>query len=137
LISSARTNVDEHGAELDLEALRPRGIDARADDVRGHEVRGELHPRKVAADDGRERPDGQGLRDAGHALEQAVALRQQRHHQLLHHVLLADDDPLHLADRVAQQACGPGDVARQIGLVDRRCAHAVTPSGSVVTRAQR
>ena len=40
----------------------------------------------------------------GHALEQAVALGEQADHQLLDHVLLADDDPLDLADRVAEHA---------------------------------
>jgi hypothetical protein len=31
-----------------------------------------------------------------------VALGEQADHQLLDHVLLADDDPLHLGDRLAQ-----------------------------------
>ena len=42
------------------------------------------------------RADGQRLGDAGHALEQEVTLGEQTHHQLLDHVLLADDHPLDL-----------------------------------------
>ena len=33
-----------------------------------------------------------------------MALRQESHHQLLDHVFLPDDDPLHLTDRHAQEA---------------------------------
>ena len=87
-------------------------------------------PREVAADHGGEAADGQRLGDAGHALEQAVALGQQADHQLLDHVLLADDHPLDLGDGLAEQLGGPL-VARS------RCptGHSVLAAGGLLTAA--
>src|SRR5690606_18977980 len=45
----------------------------------------------------------QRLGDARHALEQDVTVGQQPDHQLLHHVLLADDHPLHLRDGLTEE----------------------------------
>ena len=90
-------------------------------------------PGEVAADHGREAAHRQRLGHAGHALEQDVALGQQADHQLLDHVLLADDDPLDLGDRLAEQLGGllvarlPGGRAGRLAgrRAVRRTAHAV------------
>ena len=63
-------------------------------------------PGEVTADHGREAAYRQRLGHAGHAFEQDVALGQQADHELFDHVLLADDDPLHLGDGVAEQLRG-------------------------------
>ncbi|MPM97732.1 hypothetical protein SDC9_144909 [bioreactor metagenome] len=98
--------VGEDRAELDVERLLGCLIDASADDIRRHQVGSELEARERTADHGRERPHGQGLRRAGHALQQNVALRQQTGHQLFDHVLLTDDDPLHLRYCLSQDLGG-------------------------------
>ena len=49
-----------------------------------------------AADRARERLDGERLRHARDALEQAVPLREQADHHPLDQALLADDHPLDL-----------------------------------------
>ena len=45
------------------------------------------------------------LRQTGHALDQAVTAGEEAHHRALDHAVLADDDPLHLEQRVLEQ-CG-------------------------------
>ena len=62
----------------------------------GHQVGGELQPGEVAADGAGQRLGGQGLGQAGRALEQAVAPGQQADEEPLGHAVLADDDLLHL-----------------------------------------
>lgn len=42
-----------------------------------------------------------------------MAFGQQRDHELFDHVLLADDDPLHLFDRLTQQSGCSGGVRRR------------------------
>ena len=103
LISSASTKLTKIGPELDVEALLAGLVDPGADDVGRHQVRGELEPGEVTADHGGEAAHGQRLGHAGHALEQDVTLGQQADHQLLDHVLLADDHPLDLGDRLPEQ----------------------------------
>ena len=105
--------VGEDRAELDVEGLLARPVDAGADDVARHEVRRELQAHARAAHDAGERLDGERLGDAGHALEQAVAAGEQRHEHPLDHPVLADDDLLDLEQRPLEVAGRGGVVLRQ------------------------
>ena len=58
--------------------------------------------RERAAEDVGQRPDGQRLGQAGHALEQHVAAGEQADQQPLEHRVLADDDALDLVQRLAR-----------------------------------
>ncbi len=101
--------VGEDRPELGVEPLRARPVDARPDDVGRHQVGGELEARERAADRPRERLDGEGLGDAGHALEQAVAAREQADHHPLDEAFLADDDALDLEhDPLQRSGVGGG-----------------------------
>ncbi len=102
--------VDEDGAEFDVELFGGGVVDAGADDVGGDEVGGELQAGEGAADDFGEGADGEGLGDAGDAFQEAVALGQERDDHPFDHVLLADDDLLDLGDGALQQGCGLVDV---------------------------
>ena len=62
--------IDEHRAQLDVETLLAGLVDTGTDDVGGHQVRGELDAREVAADHGGEAAHRQGLGHPGHALEE-------------------------------------------------------------------
>ena len=95
--------VAEDRAELDVEAARVGPVDARADEVGGHEVGRELDAPERAAHDVGERADRQRLGEAGHALEQHVAAGQQRDEQPLEHRVLADDDALDLVQRLLER----------------------------------
>ena len=64
--------VGEHRAERRAELASRLVVDARADEVGRHEVRRELHPLELAADRLRQRLDREGLRQAGHALDEDV-----------------------------------------------------------------
>ena len=101
--------VGEHRAELDVEGVLAGLVDAGADDVGGHQVGGELQAGELAADGGRQRLDREGLRDAGHALEQHVPAGQQGDEHPLDQAVLADDDALDLEQHPLQ-----------LGGVDRR-----------------
>ena len=90
--------VAEHRAELGVEAAGVGAVDARADEVGGHEVGGELDAPERAAHDVGERAHGQRLGQAGDALEQHVAAGEQRDEQPLEHRVLADDDALDLVE---------------------------------------
>jgi hypothetical protein len=95
--------VDEHRAELDVERLGRRPVDASARDVGGQQVRGELHPGERPAHDGGQRLGGEGLRDAGRSFEKHVAAGEERDHQALDQAVLTDDDPAHLEQGVFEQ----------------------------------
>ena len=90
----------EDGAFLENElSLSGRGVfldDVGAGDVRGHEVGRELDAAEAHVQRLRERADHRGLREAGHAFEQAVAAREDGDEELLDHVLLPDDEFRHL-----------------------------------------
>ena len=66
--------------------------DMRARNIRRHQVRGELNPRKFASQDMGERPDKQGLGNAGHALDKGMIACKNCNERFLDHALLADDD---------------------------------------------
>jgi hypothetical protein len=90
--------VGEHRAERGVEIPRLLVVDARADQVGGHQVWGELDALELAADGLRQRLDRHRLRQPRHALHQDVPPRQQRDDQPLQQVVLPDDDLLHFVE---------------------------------------
>ena len=93
--------VREDRAERRLELAVLLVVDPRADEVGGHEIGRELDPLEVAVDRPGDGLDREGLREPGHALDEEVAAREQAHDDPLEHVVLADDDPLHLIEEAA------------------------------------
>jgi hypothetical protein len=93
--------VREDRTERGLELAVLLVVDARANEVGGHEVRGELDPLEVALDRARDRLDREGLGQPRNALDQKVAAREQPDEDPLEHVVLSDDDPLHLIKEAA------------------------------------
>ncbi len=118
-------------AELGVEAFGAGPVDAGADDVGRHQVRGELKAGERAADGAGEGLDGERLGDTGHALEQAVALREQAHHHALDEPLLADDHPLDLEHHPFE---GGGVGGRCMG---GRCCHLGVSSAALVDQLHR
>ena len=109
--------VAEDGAELGVERPLAGAVDARADEVGGHEVGRELDARERAAEDAGRRLDRQRLGQAGHALDQQVPLRQQADEHALEHRVLAGDHPPDLEQRLLEAllglgGCGSRDVVR-------------------------
>ena len=98
--------VAEDRAELGVERAGVRPPDARADEVRRDEVGRELHAAERPAHHLRERLDGQRLREAGDALEQDVAVGEQRDEHALEHRVLADDHALGLVEDLLQRGGG-------------------------------
>ena len=78
------------GPELKLALLLVEEVDAGQ--VRGHQVRGELDAAEVPADAPGEGAQQHGLAGAGHVLQQDVPRGDQADHDLLDHLVLADDD---------------------------------------------
>ena len=72
-----------------------------AEDVAGHQVRGELHAPELQVQRLSQRAHQQGLAESRGAFQQAVAAGQQADQQLLHHLVLADH---RLGDGLAQFA---------------------------------
>ena len=103
--------VGEDRAELRLERAVGRAVDARPDEVGGHQVRGELDALEAAAQDVGEGLDGQRLGQAGDALEQDVAAGQEADEDALEHLVLADDDPSDLE----QDGLGHGARVGRVG----------------------
>ena len=62
--------VAEHRAELGVEASLPRAVDACPDQVRGHEIRRELHACERAPEHPGGRLDGEGLGESGDTFDQ-------------------------------------------------------------------
>ncbi len=96
LISSASTRLANTGPSSVSKDSVDGTPHARADDVAGHQVRGELEPGERAAGDVGQGAHGQGLGDAGHSLEQQVTAGEQPDQHPLDHHVLADQDPLDL-----------------------------------------
>ena len=113
--------VGEHRPLAEAELARAAVVDQRAGDVAGHEVGGELHPRGLQPQRGRQRPHGQRLRHAGDALDEDVAAAQQGDDEAGDHGLLADDG---LADLDGDALQGRAGVRRA-----RRGPPSVPPSG--------
>ena len=95
--------VREQRPLLRIELLRTLVEDHRPDHVGGQQVRRELDPRKAdpqALGDG---PNGEGLGESRHALEQDVTPGEQADQQPLDHDLLTDDALRHLAGNALRQ----------------------------------
>ena len=94
--------VAEHRPELGVERPFLRSVDARAHEIRRHEIRGELHARERAAEHAGRRLDRQRLREPGDALDEEVPLRQKADEHPLEHRVLAGDDPANLEERLLE-----------------------------------
>jgi hypothetical protein len=95
LISSARIEVREDGAALELEGAFARvGVhdEVRAEDVGGHEVGRELDAIERHVEHFAKRADEERLAEAGHAFEQHVPAAEQRDEGVLDDGGVADDD---------------------------------------------
>ena len=101
--------VGEHRAELDVERLGRRAVDAGAHDVGGDEVGRELDAGERAAEHLRQRRDGQGLAEAGDAFEEAVAAGEQADEHPLEDAVLADDDAPELDEHLIEASTGCGE----------------------------
>ena len=88
--------VREHRPGPEVELAGARVEHGRAAHVARHQVGRELHALRVERQGGGQRAHQQRLRDAGHALEQHVAAREQRDDQAADGRLLADDGLAHL-----------------------------------------
>ena len=95
--------VREHRPERDLELAELLVEDPGADDVRRHEVGRELDPLELAPDRLRERLHRHRLREAGHALDEQVATREQGDDHALEQRVLADDDALDLVQNLLER----------------------------------
>ena len=87
---------DRPRPELELGRLLVE--DRQAGHVRRQQVGGELDAAEAAADALAERLGEHRLADAGHVLDEDVALAQQRHQRHPHLDVLADDHALHAGD---------------------------------------
>ena len=94
--------VAEDGSELRLERPLIGPVDARADEVGGHEVGRELHAREGAAEHAGRGLDRERLREPGHALDQEVPLREETDEHPLQHLILAGDDAPDLEERLLE-----------------------------------
>ncbi len=103
--------VGEDGAELDVEGLGGRPVDAGADQVGRDEVGRELEAHERAAHHLGQGLHGQGLGQPGDAFQQAVAPGQQAHHHPLDHPVLPDDHLLDLEQGLLE-GCGSGEPGR-------------------------
>ena len=83
-----------------------RVVDPGSEDVAGHQVGGELDAGVVQREGGGEATDEEGLRDAGDAFEQDVAVREEGDEAGLHHGVLPGD---RLRDLGAQERGDFGD----------------------------
>ena len=110
-------DVGEHRAELDVERLLRRPVDARADEVGRHEVGRELQAGEAAAEDARHRLGGQRLGQTGRAFEQAVAAGEPADEEPLDHQVLADEDALGLEQRFLEHLLGVRDGFHRVELL--------------------
>jgi hypothetical protein len=83
------TKLANTGPSSTPNGLARRPVDPGADEVGGDEVGRELDAGERAADGGRHRLDGEGLGQAGDALDEAVATCQQAHEHPLEQPVLA------------------------------------------------
>ena len=87
------------------EGLLAALIDADADQVRRHQVGGELHARKTQSERHRERMRECGFSDAGNVFDQQVATCQQAGHTVFDLRSFADDDRANLVDETGELRC--------------------------------
>ena len=95
--------VAEDRSQLDLEPAVVGAVEARADKVARHQVGGELDAVEGAPEHLGRGLDRQRLRQARHALDQQVSVRQQADEHALEHRVLAGNDALDLEQRALQR----------------------------------
>ena len=100
--------VAEHGTELRVERALAGAVDARADEIGRDEVGRELNAGERSSEHPGSRLDRQRLRQAGHALDQEMALGEQAHEDSLEHVVLTRDHPPDLEERLLEPILGLG-----------------------------
>jgi hypothetical protein len=98
-----KQQVAEHRAERGGKIAAFLVVDARADEVGGDEVRGELDAAERAAHRARERFHRKRLGEARHAFDQKVALREHRDEHALEEGVLADHHLLHFVEHALHQ----------------------------------
>ena len=108
--------VAEDRAFLGVEAAGVGAVDARADEVARHEIRCELHPPERAAEHRGGGLDRQRLGEAGDALDQEVASRDEAHEHALEHLVLARDHALDLDQRLLELGAVVGGLGCLRGL---------------------
>ena len=69
--------------------------DVGAGDVGGHQIGGELDAAESLVEEGGQGGNHEGLGQARHAFQNAVAAAEQGDHELFDHLFLADNDPFH------------------------------------------
>ena len=107
-------DVGEYRPPFDVELLLGRAPDPGADDVGRDQVGRELDAGEVAAHHPGQGRDREGLGQAGHALDEAVAPGQQADEGPLDHPVLADDHPLDLEQGVLEEG-GVGGLLLVVG----------------------
>jgi len=103
--------VGENGSALELEFAPPAGSfhhNIGAQNIRRHEIRRELNAVERKVEHLAERPDEQGLAEAGHALEQDMASGEKRDHCTLDDLVLADE---HFGDFGAERGVGVSELS--------------------------
>jgi hypothetical protein len=102
-------HVGEHRAGMEFEAPRLRVVHRHADDVRGQQVRGELHALEAQAEGRRQCMRQRGLAQPRQVLDQQVPVREQRHEGQPHFLRLAQHQGVDLGH-------GPGQrIAQHVG----------------------
>ncbi len=94
--------VVEQRPRLEVEVAHFGPVDVGAGQVAGQQVRGELDAAEVALQCGGQFLDRGGLGKARRALDQQVAVGEQRDQQAVDQVLLADDVGLQMLAQVAE-----------------------------------
>ena len=118
LISSASTRLANTGPGWNRNVRWPPSLDedVGADDVGGHQVGRELDAVERAVDDVGEGPHEHRLAQAGHALEQRVAVGDEADQHLSDEVVLAHDDlPISVAMARARSANASDDSSATVG----------------------
>ena len=121
-------DVGEHRTEPDAERARRDLEDARPDDIARHQVGCELDPLEATADESGGRSREKRLRRAGHAFDEHVAAKGERHERETDRLVLTDD---HLVNAVGESL---GDVLCAHGLsffATRRSIRATVRSSSL------
>ena len=114
--------VAEDRAFLGVEAAGVGAVDACADEVARHEIRRELHAPERAAEHRGGGLDRQRLGEAGDALDQEVASRDEAHEHALEHLVLARDHALDLDQRLLELGAVVGGLGGLRGLGIRTSA---------------
>ena len=83
--------IGKNGAAVGREFAVLRRENHGAHDVAGQEIGGKLDALKLDAEGGTEGLDEQGFCEAGHALEQDMAVGEEGHQETFHDGVLADD----------------------------------------------